>query len=205
MRIVRLQPNDPNDYCCNIYWIVADADRSKGFNTLVDVGSSGSANLAFMLQKMNEHPKGIGVRAVDQVVITHCHYDHTGGLPAVIENFRPKVFAFRQEPAVDQKLADGDWLRLGDKDFRVIHTPGHSEDSICLFCPETKILFTGDTLYRISDTAGCYPACYAPSLERLRSLEAQTILPGHGEPITHGIYDLITKSIQYVRASAIQT
>ena len=203
MRVLRIQPNDPNDYCCNIYWVVADPGTPNGLNTLVDVGSSRPANLAFMLQRMEEHPKGIGVRAVDQVILTHCHYDHTGGLPGVMEHFSPKVLAFCQEPWVDQNLVNGDWLRIGDKDFRVIHTPGHSEDSICLFCPETKTLFSGDTLYRITDTEGCYPECYATSLERLLSLDAQTVLPGHGEPVTHGIKELITRSIQCVRNSAV--
>lgn len=203
MRIMRLHPDDPTDYCCNIYWVVTDSNLARDCNSLVDAGSSHPANLAFMLQKMEEHPKGIGRRAVEQVVITHFHYDHIGGLPAVIEHFHPRVLAFRQEPGVDHQVSDGNWIRLGDKDFKILHTPGHSEDSICLFCPETGVLFSGDTLYRISDTAGSYPECYAHSLERIKSLNIQTIYPGHGDPISQGISAFIDKSIENVRASVI--
>ena len=121
----------------------------------------------------------------------------------IIDNFHPKVFAFRLEDGVDQSIADGTWLRLGDKDFRVLHTPGHSEDSICLFCPETGALFSGDTLYRISDAEGSYPGCYVRSLERLRDLNAKVIYPGHGEPILDGIRAFIDETIENVSASIL--
>jgi len=201
VKIVRLHPDHPNDYCCNLYWLLADAGQPQGFNSLVDVGSSRPANLDFVVQAMEAHPKGIGRRAVDQVVLTHLHYDHAGGLAAVIERFHPKVFAFRREPGVDHQLLDGNWIRMGDNDYRVLHTPGHSEDSICLHCPETRTLFSGDTLYRISDTAGSYPECYVQSLERLLALDLKVIYPGHGEPITHDIQAFIHTAIQNVRAS----
>lgn len=203
MRVLRLHPDDPGDYCCNLYWVVSDSNLSRDFNTLVDVGSSRPANLGYLLQEMDKHPKGIGRRAVEQVVLTHGHYDHVGGLPAIIEHFHPKVFAHRQEEGVDQSLLDGNWLRLGDKDFRVLHTPGHSEDSICLFCPETGALFSGDTLYRISDAEGSYPECYVRSLERIRELKAKVIYPGHGDPIQADIQTFIEETIGNVSASLL--
>lgn len=203
MRIVRLHPEDPNNYCCNLYWILAGTSQAQDLNTLVDAGSSHPGNLEFLLRRMEEHPKGIGKRAVEQVILTHAHYDHVGGLPALIEQFQPKVYAYRREPGVDHEVVDGTWLRLGNKDFRVLHTPGHSADSICLFCPETGILFSGDTLYRISDTSGSYPECYVQSLERLNSLDIRVIHPGHGESISHGIHEFISKSIENVRGSLI--
>ena len=45
-------------------------------------------------------------------------------------------------------LKDGDVLKIGDESLRVIHTPGHSEGSVCFFCPEMKIAFTGDVVFR---------------------------------------------------------
>ncbi|HWQ10784.1 MAG TPA: MBL fold metallo-hydrolase, partial [Holophaga sp.] len=86
----------------------------------------------------------------------------------------------------------------------VIHTPGHSDDSICLFCPETRDLFTGDTLYRISDQSGRYPACYLHSLERLRALGARKVYPGHGEPILEGVDAFIDEVLANVQASVLQ-
>jgi len=201
MRIVTLHPDDPNDYCCNIYWVIADSNLTRDLNTLVDVGSSRPGNLEYLLRKMEEHPKGIGKRAVEQVVLTHHHYDHVGGLGALVEHFHPKVLASRKEAGVDDTLADGCWLRMGDKDFRVLHTPGHSEDSICLFCPETGTLFSGDTLYRISDSEGSYPECYAHSLERLQGLKIASIHPGHGDTIRHGIEAFLGNALAHVRTS----
>ena len=203
MRIVRLHPDAPNDYCCNFYWVISDSNLSRDLNTLVDVGSSRAANLEYLLGEMEKHPKGIGRRAVEQVVLTHFHYDHVGGLQAIVEHFHPRVLAHRKEAGVDQTLLDGNWLRLGDKDFRALHTPGHSEDSICLFCPETRVLFSGDTLYRISDAKGSYPECYMGSLERIRALDPAVIYPGHGEPIREGVRALLEETIENVSASVL--
>jgi glyoxylase-like metal-dependent hydrolase (beta-lactamase superfamily II) len=203
MRIVRLHPDDSNDYCCNLYWVVSDSNLVRDFNTLVDAGSSRAANMDFLAREMEKHSKGIGRRAVEQVVLTHFHYDHVGGLQALVDLFHPKVFAFRREEGVDLPLLDGSWLRMGDKDFRVLHTPGHSEDSICLFCPETGDLFSGDTLYRISDAEGSYPECYVRSLERIADLKVKVIYPGHGEPIHNGIRGFIDDTIRNVSASLL--
>lgn len=205
MRIVKFHPDNPSDYSCNVYWIVGDPRDPRDRNTLVDAGSSFPGNLAWMQQEMASYGKGIGRQAVEQVVITHWHYDHVGGLPELIRHFRPAVHAFQPGPGVDRQICDGSWLRLGGQDFRVIHTPGHSDDSICLFCPETRDLFTGDTLYRISDQNGHYPACYLHSLERLRSLGARKVYPGHGEPILEGVDAFIDEVLVNVQASVLQT
>lgn len=204
MRIVRFHPEHPNDYCCNLYWVVADSARAQDRNTLVDAGSSHPDNLGWLLREMDRHPKGIGRRAVEQVVLTHAHYDHVGGLPALAAQFRPEVHAWLKEPGVDQTVADGTWLRIADRDFRVLHTPGHSPDSICLYCPESRDLFTGDTLYRISDAGGTYPRCYVRSLERLLELKAAVIWPGHGDPVTSGVDAFIAAALANVKASNLE-
>lgn len=204
MRIVKLHPDNPNDYCCNLYWILGDPRNPHDRNTLVDAGSSHPGNLPALLAAMEALPKGIGREAVEQVIITHWHYDHVGGLPALIERFHPAVFAFQAGPGVQQTLRDGVWLRVGDQDFRVIHTPGHSDDSVCLFSPETRDLFSGDTLYRITDREGQYPECYARSLERLKALGARTIHPGHGEPVREDIDSFIDGILANVHASSLQ-
>jgi len=48
----------------------------------------------------------------------------------------------------DSRLNDGDLLHIGDLEFKVIHTPGHTKGGICLYCEEEKMLFSGDTMFR---------------------------------------------------------
>ena len=80
------------------------------------------------------------------MVLTHNHSDHTALLPQLREAFHPKVFAFSPNIAgVDGLLRDGDSIKMGDEDFEVIHTPGHSSDSICLYNRADGVLFVGDS------------------------------------------------------------
>ena len=53
--------------------------------------------------------------------------------------------AFIDGPGVDELLPDGRFVKAGDDFLEVIHTPGHSSDSICLYAPAAKALFSGDT------------------------------------------------------------
>lgn len=204
MRIQLVHPEQANDYCCNVYWVAGDPGNPRDVHTLVDVGSSHPGTLDAVLAALSGLPKGLGRRPVEQVVLTHAHYDHAGALEAVAARFQPVVHAFQPGPRVSHLLADGQWLRVGSLDMRVLHTPGHSDDSICLFCPETRELFSGDTLYRISDTGGTYPACYARSLERLAALRPSVIYPGHGDPITGDAAGFIAEALARVQASILQ-
>jgi glyoxylase-like metal-dependent hydrolase (beta-lactamase superfamily II) len=95
---------------------------------------------------------------------------------------------------VAAKLKEGDEI-FG---FKVLHTPGHSPGSICLFDPKAKILISGDTVFsdgvgRI-DLPGGSEADMEKSLERISQLKVEKILPGHGEPILKGA-DKAIKSI----------
>jgi hydroxyacylglutathione hydrolase len=93
------------------------------------------------------------VRAVDEasakvrfVVATHEHFDHTTTLPELAGRLGAKVVAHENSPIEhDVTVVDGQELKLGRNGVRVIHTPGHTEDSICLY--DGKNLFTGDTLF----------------------------------------------------------
>jgi len=48
----------------------------------------------------------------------------------------------------DSRLNDGDLLHIGNLEFKVLHTPGHTKGGICLYCDEEKMLFSGDTMFR---------------------------------------------------------
>jgi len=89
-------------------------------------------------------------------------------------------------PRADRLLKDEDLISLGDLDFKVIHTPGHTRGSISLFSMEEKIVFTGDTLFAGSigrtDLPGSSFRDMMDSLRRLMELPDETIVyPGHGD------------------------
>ncbi|MBU4246176.1 MAG: MBL fold metallo-hydrolase, partial [Nanoarchaeota archaeon] len=83
------------------------------------------------------------------------------------------------------KLDDGDLIKSGDLKLKVIHTPGHTKGSICLYDEKNKILFSGDTVFAGSfgrvDFPGSSSREMKQTLEKLSKLEIDKILPGHGE------------------------
>jgi len=184
MRVIPLHRGDITDYACVAYWVLGENNAPADRNTLVDTGSTDPRNLAFYLEEMARQAKGIGKKAVEQVVLTHAHFDHSGGLPGLKAQFTPDVFA-RQDPGTIRTW-DLMPVRMGDQDGVIIHTPGHSEDSICVHVPGAGVLFSGDTLYRITDHLGTYPRDYLESLERLSRLDVRVIYPGHGRPVREG-------------------
>ncbi len=83
---------------------------------------------------------------VKYAVATHNHFDHTSTLRELAGKLGAKVVAHENSPiSHDLSVEDGYILSLGQKSVRVIYTPGHTEDSICLYDGEN--LFTGDTLF----------------------------------------------------------
>lgn len=80
------------------------------------------------------------------VVATHEHFDHTLSLGELGEKLGAKVVVHESSPIDhDLSVVDGEELKLGRKGVMVLHTPGHTEDSICLY--DGKNLFTGDTMF----------------------------------------------------------
>jgi glyoxylase-like metal-dependent hydrolase (beta-lactamase superfamily II) len=83
-------------------------------------------------------------------------------------------------------LEDGQTITVGNAAFRVVHTPGHSPGSICLYCEEENVMITGDTLFadnigRCDLWGGSY-ATIRQSLKHLRDYDGTlTIYPGHGD------------------------
>ena len=75
MRVIPLHLDDPSDYSCVCYWVLGENNTATDRNTLIDTGSSHPDNLAYFLREMARLPKGIGKRSVEQVVLTHGHFD----------------------------------------------------------------------------------------------------------------------------------
>lgn len=94
-------------------------------------------------------------------------------------------------PDYIRTVSHGDALPVGDRQFTVIWTPGHSDGQMILHNPETGILFSADhVLPHISPNVSSFPFMdpnplhsYVRSLAAIRDLPARVVLPGHGEPI----------------------
>jgi glyoxylase-like metal-dependent hydrolase (beta-lactamase superfamily II) len=76
-------------------------------------------------------------------------------------------------------LDDGDVIDLGDRRFTVLHTPGHTAGSACLFEEETRTLFSGDAIYVDGRLSWDDEEAFAASLRRLREVDARVVHAGH--------------------------
>jgi len=118
------------------------------------------------------------------VINTHQHFDHTAGNEGLRSSFSAKIIAhklsrIRKDIAVD----DGDFVRLGNISIKVIHTPGHTPDSICLLV-DNKLL-TGDTIFvgecgRTDLPGGNSKDMYDSLFNKLLKLDDHVeVYPGH--------------------------
>lgn len=204
MRIIPLHRDSDTDYSCIVYWVLGDTNASGDRNTLIDTGSTNLANLGYFMREMSPQSKGIGKMAIEQIILTHDHYDHAGGLSGIIRQFNPVIYSWNSVPGKCEKAYDGMHVTVGDEDALIMHTPGHSDDSLCVYIMDKGILFSGDTIFRISDNKGTYSCTYVETLERLSSLGVKAIFPGHGNAITEDASGFIRNCLENVKASVNQ-
>ncbi len=118
------------------------------------------------------------------IIDTHGHSDHTAGNDEIKSKLGAKIIA-HQSSKVNKNIAvqDGDKIRIGSKDILVIHTPGHTQDSICLLV--NGKLLTGDTLFvgecGRTDLPGSSPRdMYRSLFDKLMKLDDKIeVYPGH--------------------------
>jgi len=186
---------DPTSNNANTYLI----NGSK--KILVDPGHDHLfGNVKEHLSKLSMTPQDI-----DLVILTHGHPDHVEAVRAFsksqalialheaeldfvkklaphygtamgVKDFEPQIF-----------MREGE-LQVGDMQFQIIHTPGHSPGSICLYWPQEKALITGDVIFfqgiGRTDLPGGDGLALKESIRRLSSLEVEHLLPGHGEVVS---------------------
>jgi len=184
-------------YTSNAYLVLGSWNAIDDVNTLIDVGRDPS-----VIETINDAATGVGKKRVEQVILTHNHYDHASNLPLIREAFNPRVYAFSSAlEGVDYLLKGGEILRVGDRVFEVIYAPGHSNDSICLFCDEEGILFSGDVPVVIQSAEGTYEPGFVAALEKLSERNIKSIYFGHGAPVLSGGKALINMSLKNVKKS----
>lgn len=187
MEISNLAENT-EDFTGNV-WLISGEE-----NILVDVGTGGS------WQNIRE------LDSVDKVVITHSHYDHVDTLPKVLDKFDPEIYAYEPEnlPVESERIKEGESLELSGSSFEVLHTPGHKDDSICLYSPEEKILFAGDLLFPEggfgrTDLEEGDRDLLINSIEKIVELDVEKMYCGHDPAATENVNQEIKKSLEEAR------
>ena len=162
MKILNLTKNS-GVYTSNVFLVLGGFNAIEDVNTLVDVGRDPS-----VIERIEEASTGVGKHRVEQVVLTHSHYDHASLLPQIRKRYHPEVCAYSTSlEGVDRLLRDGEILKIGDAAFEVIHTPGHSNDSVCFYCQSDGVLFAGDSNIIIQTAGGTYEEGFIDALIRL--------------------------------------
>jgi glyoxylase-like metal-dependent hydrolase (beta-lactamase superfamily II) len=146
------------------------------------------------------------LESIDIVVVTHSHYDHVDNLPKVLDMFDPEIYAYEPEnlPVNSQKLEEGDLIELSGSEFEILHTPGHKDDSICLYSAENKILFAGDLLFPKgsfgrTDLEEGDRDLLIDSIEKIVNLDVEKMYCGHDAAATQRVNQQIQNSLENAR------
>lgn len=177
-------------------FVVADAKTKKAI--VIDPGDEHD--------RIAESVERAGIEVVE-IVNTHGHIDHAGSVAplkrllkvpfaihpsdrAWLEHLSASAAAFglppKETPEVERDLSHGQDLQVGEVTGRVLHTPGHTEGGCCLYFPEHKAVFVGDTLFagsigRTDLPGGSMSALLASIREQLLTLEDDVLVfCGHG-------------------------
>ncbi|TAN44146.1 MAG: MBL fold metallo-hydrolase [Candidatus Methanoperedens sp.] len=199
MQVIKLQksPYDANAY-------LVDG------RMLVDVGMDGRAIIS-QLEKI------IKPGELKTIILTHCHYDHSGGAVQVAKYFGAKIAIHRDDVSllnnprgsaselfgVKAPSIVPDIILSGGETFgelEVIHTPGHTPGGICLYSAPAKALFSGDTVFPDgsfgrTDLTGGNATKLVESIRKLTLLDVSVMYPGHEDIVKRDANEQIRMSL----------
>ena len=169
----------------NNVWLIGD-DREV---LVIDAAHDPEAILA-----------AVGGRRLSAIVCTHGHNDHIDAAPQVAEATGAPVLMHPADQVLwrmiypdtvpDGDLADEEVIEIAATPLRVLHTPGHSPGSVCLYAPALRVVFSGDTLFHGGPGAtgrsySDHAAIIRSIRDRLMDLPPETVVhTGHGEDTT---------------------
>ena len=169
----------------------------------------------------------VDIESVQLIVLTHEHYDHVGGTLDILSASKKKARVLASVAALDKfkvgksdfaemlggkmphisvtdSVKGGEQILVGDEEFQVFATPGHSLGSICLFSPVSGSLFSGDTIFAHGDfgrydfPGGDFQSL-VQSIKRLSSLKIINLYPGHGPIVEGSGVDHVRKSLYSIQ------
>lgn len=142
------------------------------------------------------------------IYLTHCHGDHIGGVQELKQKYGGQIVTERKDAEnlldpnisltsyigleglkieTDARVDNEDLIHIGELEFKVLHTPGHTSGGSCLYCEQEKLLFSGDTLFRgtwgrTDVPTGNFEDIINSITKKLMILPDDTIVyPGHGK------------------------
>jgi len=201
----------PFETNCYVVSSFPSGEDGKGFCLIIDPACSNEYEQQQLLDYINSLPFGEGQGVGLSILATHAHLDHLWGAQWATEQWHTPVlmheadipmaramqlqynlFGIRRtaRPFPIDKLTQSSISRTSSfAQSSIILTPGHTPGSVCLYFPEEKVLFSGDTLFRNgygrTDLPGGDFGQLVDSLNRLFALPPDTrVFPGHGDPTT---------------------
>jgi hydroxyacylglutathione hydrolase len=173
--------------------------------TLIDAATGDPRHLNALGRELDANCEG---EPLAQILVTHAHPDHAGGVHAIRSRWPSLVLRKMLWPGCDEQygsqwtaVADNDVLPAGSGVLRAIHTPGHAPDHLCFLDEEDGTLYSGDLIVGegtvvIPASAGGSLTQYLASLARVRALRPRVILPGHSGAIERPV-DLIDQYVAH--------
>jgi glyoxylase-like metal-dependent hydrolase (beta-lactamase superfamily II) len=165
-----------------------------------------SENANIVLNNLKRHIK---TEDLEYIILTHFHEDHTLATPIIKKETNAKVLVHELDAKFldfepDRTLKEGEILDLGDFKLKVIHTPGHTPGSICLYEEKSKSLFSGDTVFPDggvgrTDLLGGNTQQLIESIKNLCKLDVKILYPGHGEVTDKNVNEQIKQSLAFIQ------